>query len=99
MRPFRNTGWRYLKTFESIIPVSGAKGRHAFVPTLATAPSTRFDEGEDVELESTGMGTGSAGEGSSTIVDHGTDMDVDIGEDRTIAFSKRQASFDNDGDS
>jgi len=99
MRPFRNAGWHYLETFESIIPVSGTKGLHVFVPTLATAPLTKFDEDEEVELKSTGRGTSSAGEGSSTIVDHGTNMNVDIGKDHTIAFLKWKASSDNDVDS
>jgi hypothetical protein len=97
MRPFRNSGWRYLKTFESIIPVSGAKGRHVFTPTLATAPSTQFDEDEEVELGSTGMGISSGGGESSTIVSHGAGMDVDT--EDPISFSKRKASLDNDMDS
>jgi len=69
--------------------VLDVKGQHAFAPTLATAPSTQFDEVDEVELESTGRGTGSAGARSSTIVNHGTNMDVDIGEDCTITFSKQ----------
>jgi len=80
MRPFRNSGWRYLKTFESIIPISGAKGKHVFAPTLATTPSTAFDDDEEVEFSSTGRGIG-GGEGSNTVVGHGTDMDVDKGGD------------------
>ena len=87
MRPFCNAGWRYLKTFESIIPVSGAKGRHVFVPTLATAPSTQFDEDEEAELGSTARGTSSVNGGSSTMVGHGADMNVDRHDDFTTPFS------------
>jgi len=79
--------------------VSGAKGRHVFAPTLATAPSTQFDE-EEAELGSTGKGTSSGGGGSSTMVSHGANMDVDMGEELLIPFSKRKlASLDDDTDS
>jgi len=34
MRPFCNKGWPYLSKFESILPQSGAKGRHAYCMPL-----------------------------------------------------------------
>ena len=83
MRPFRNSGWRYLKTFESIIPVSGAKGKHVFAPTLATVSSAEFDDdnGKEVELGSIVKGIGSGGEGSNSVLDHGANIDIDQGGD------------------
>ena len=35
MKPFRNKGWPFLKKFESILPQSGAKGKHAYAPASA----------------------------------------------------------------
>ena len=99
MRPFHNAGWRYLETFKSIIPVSGAKGRHVFVPTLATAPLTQFDEDEEAELGSTARGTSSVNGGSSTMVGHGADMDIDRRDDFTTPFSKRKHTSFDDADS
>ena len=81
--------------FESIIPVSGAKGWHVFVPTLATVPSTQFDKDEEVELGSAARDTGSGDGGSSTMVGHGANMDVDRHNDFTTPFSKQKhTSFD-----
>ena len=79
--------------------MSGAKGRHVFAPTLATAPSTQFDE-EEAELESTGKATSSGGGGSSTLVGHGANMDVNMGEEPINPFSKwKLALLDDDTDS
>jgi hypothetical protein len=66
-----------------LITVSGAKGKHVFAPTLATASSAEFDDddGEEVELGSIVKGIGSGGEGSNLVVDHGADMDIDQGGD------------------
>ena len=68
MQPFCNAGWCYFKIFESIIPVSSAKEQHVFVPTLATAPSTQFDNDEEAELGSTGRDM-SSGSGGSNIIE------------------------------
>ena len=49
MRPFRNKGWPYLSKFESILPQSGAKGRHAYAPTSAD-PAPLHNNNTDSEV-------------------------------------------------
>ena len=96
--PFHNAGWCYLKMFELIILVSGMKGWHVFVPTLATTPLTQFDEDEEAELGSA-RDTSSGDRGSSTMVGHGANMDIDRHDDFTTPFSKWKHISFNDADS
>ena len=81
--------------FKSIIPVSGAKGWHVVEPTLATTPSTQFDEDEEAELGLAARDTSSGNGGSSTMVGHDVNMDIDRHNDFTTPFSKwKHTSFD-----
>ncbi|KAG1741141.1 hypothetical protein EDB19DRAFT_1908167 [Suillus lakei] len=47
MRPFRNTGWPYFEKMQEIIPLGGARGRHAFHPgVMGPPPVPDADEDE-----------------------------------------------------
>jgi hypothetical protein len=77
MRPFRNKSWPYLKKFESIIPVSGAKGRHVFAATHAAPPPSKTGEEEKIERERGLELSAKPGEGSGIKAGDETAMDVD----------------------
>src|SRR5882762_523080 len=49
MRPFCNKGWPYLQKFESILPQSGAKGKHAYAPASAN-PTPLHGDDTDPEM-------------------------------------------------
>ncbi|KAG2097515.1 uncharacterized protein F5147DRAFT_777969 [Suillus discolor] len=47
MRSFRNTGWPYFEKMQEIIPLGGARGRHAFHPgVMGPPPVPDADENE-----------------------------------------------------
>lgn len=77
MRPFRNQGWGYLTKFQEMLPVSGAKGKRAFVATAAASSSKalvdELDSGEEEE-SSAAVGSGrTAGDGKIGDVGDGGD--------------------------
>ncbi|KAF8876766.1 hypothetical protein BD779DRAFT_1475535 [Infundibulicybe gibba] len=48
MRQFRDKGWNWLATMESIIPIAGARGEHVFSPSQ-TNPSPPIDGDDDID--------------------------------------------------
>ena len=96
MRPFRNEGWVYLSQMESILPVSGAKGRNVFVASAATSSSQMIADQlniSDAEAEdlpdavkaarNIGAGGGDGGVGGSGEINDGR-----VSVDRKISCDK-----------
>ena len=76
MRPFHNKGWPHLHKFESILPQSGVKGKHAYAPA-STNPALLHGNDSDPEptnKKEVEAGSADALQGGE---DGGNKMDVD----------------------
>ena len=77
MKPFHNKGWPWLGRFESILPQSGAKGKHVYVLALSAPPSFVLDNNVDDDLTEEAS---VCGKGSGRAAVQGSSMDVDDGD-------------------
>ena len=69
VRPFCNKGWDYLQHMESIIPVSGAKGRYVFAAATTSSAQMITDQlntsdGEEEDLPDAIKAAGSSRAGA-----------------------------------
>jgi hypothetical protein len=82
MKPFRSKGWKYLSKFESIIPITGAKGKQAFAASTAASSSqmtvaTESSDEEDEKEESLYGGVTPAAIGKASEESVADNMEID----------------------